>query len=248
MVRLNKAQKGFITLQPRHSSASPVDPTPKLRCNRSAMLLFAVTTLTMGHLLYMSGFGGPWLLYPLSCIYSLYITAAILVFTRPVRGWRDLGIFAFVLLFTLLREGKLGHFSVGYDVYSSEEDSHIRSTTYGVGDTKTAPGSRNCRVACFPNSVICREATRGLCNERIDPPFISASVEIEDPFCYVPLYKSDNIHYSISITQRPGRTDVRGDLEQTAIGPMSCLSYRRLIASALREAVVSALTDASSER
>lgn len=224
------------------------------RAVRWSRLFAVITTITVGHLLFVGGLDAPWLLYLLALGYAGYLTAALLVLTRRVRGRRAIGLACAVVVLWLAREGKLGGFVVGYNVYSLSQNVSSSSHVNRMGSTSSwARRPLACDISCG-DSVVCQAAIRDLCPTEAVADAVRASVrvEVEDPFCYTPFYKSSRTSVSITARLHAGQSSARvswtSDVELSAVGPMSCRAYRQLLARTLRATLVRVLESARERR
>lgn len=173
-------------------------------------------------------------------------------------------LLGFVVAFTLLREGAIPGMSASYGAYRSHQNTRSRSSAsensmvYDDLQASEMPSMRgqwvNCRASCGPSTgAACRAALEGLCQDdyHADEDAVSVSIhmEMDEPFCYVPLVKVNELRFSATVNMHQAGHSYRrnviqkisGTIKQSAIGPMSCASYRREAGAQMRETVVSAV-------
>ena len=170
-----------------------------------------------------------------------------------------------VALFTYSREGS-------YGPRGSYEVMQTRSWgTYSAGKqlTVTGPGGplplsglpMRCAARCDEVTDVCGAAIAALCPEPppADAPHLVATfhLEVEDPFCYVPLVKSNKVEFharaSFVRTDEAGAKtslmlNVWGTATVIAIGPMSCRNFRSELGQEVRERLMLAVNEQLAKR
>lgn len=252
---------------PSFALVAPPRPTLRLPLSLFGVLLFASFVN-----LFSLGLDVPWFTVVLTPIYAAYVTAAILValgvlarlrgrplrpvpllsrYLRPATAYRALTLF--VVTLTVLREGGCDHAALGYDVFRSSSNStyHSNSNSVSSGEDRLAGAPVSCSASCTASSATCKVAAEALCGTsrsldaqawELGPVNVTVSLAFEDPFCYVPLFKSSQLTYSAHASLSRGSKDVslsiEGSLALQATGPMSCHSYRKKAARLIRDQVV----------
>lgn len=176
----------------------------------------------------------------------------------------------FVVAVTLLREGAFDPMVVDFDLYSAEHrvqtqrTANVSSQSWGEGPPETMAGKPvHCSLSCSSRSETCAMVLdRIRCDDDREnlsfenTPFVTVGgmLRIEDPDCYVPLVKEHLISFSGDLSanlatnrvQRSMSVSLRGDLDQRAVGPMSCRNFRRMAAATIAEQVAQNLQAALS--
>jgi hypothetical protein len=180
-------------------------------------------------------------------------------YLRPSSAYRVLTLF--VVALTVLREGGCDNAALGYDVFRSSSDSTYHSNSSSVsssdgGDSRMAGAPIYCTASCTASSATCNVAAEALCGQprsldakdwELGPVSINVRLAFEDPFCYVPLFKSSQLTYSANASLSRGSKDVSLSLDGTvdleATGPMSCHSFRKKAARIIRDQVVQTINE-----
>ena len=182
-----------------------------------------------------------------------------------------LALTTLVVFFTLLREGGFApELVASYDVFQAEHrtdtsrNSSFNSATQGDGPPDVmAARPVHCMLDCANRGPTCTAVLEGIrCDDQGDvnanpegAVLVQGTISLDDPACYFPLYKSSDTRFSaeLSVNLATGHTtkslglSLQGTLTQDAIGPMSCYSYRRLVAQKITAELAGALQSALNE-
>ncbi len=147
-----------------------------------------------------------------------------------------------VIVVTLLREGLLApHFVLTLDWWNA---THYANSTWsgstsfiGSGDAPRFAGRRlYCTLTCHGSDAVCTGIDQVItCNEA-GPAQVSIDidVQVDEPFCYLPLVKSTDGSFSASASislataggSRSGSVQLNGHAGIDLQGVMSCRSFR----------------------
>ncbi len=170
-----------------------------------------------------------------------------------------IGLCAFVTVFTLAREGVFApYFVFSVSQYKINSTTHMNSHTNSNPDGKwLMSNSVNCHIDCQPSgSTICEAVQTSLaCQESdsSDEALLQVDLDVgEDPFCFVPLFKSAEIHFSAKAALHanayggaaPSYTiDLEGTIAQEIRGFGSCYRFRQLLGVAVAEQVAQSIRE-----
>jgi hypothetical protein len=212
-------------------------------------------------------------------LYAGYVTAAILIGLGIIAGLQRKPLLPVpllsrfcakesayatlavaVVLFTLARERGCG-IRVTYEVMQTHSrgaySAREQLTVTGPGGALQLSGlPMRCTAHCDEATAVCSAAIDGLCPEL--PPSEEAhlvtafDLEVEDPFCYFPLIKSNQVAFHARASfVRAGEAgaktaldlDVQGTATMVATGPMSCRYFRRAIGFEVRQQLMMAVNE-----